>query len=149
MGMALYRRILVPLDGTDVDHAILDHVAELARLCGAEVILLRVAHFHTRDTMVHEVEDAATQLEHTASELGERGIQVRTVVGRGEPADVIVQEAEAAGADLIAMATHGHGRLPRFVYGSVAERVRHRSGVPLLLVKAKHGTPRAETGQSH
>jgi nucleotide-binding universal stress UspA family protein len=134
--MALYRRILVPLDGTDVDHAILDHVAELARLTGAEVVLLRVAHFHTRDTMVHEVEDAQVQLDHTAGELAERGISVRTVIGRGEPDDVIVEQAEELDVDLIAMATHGHGRLPRMVYGSVAERVRRRTDVPLLLVKA-------------
>lgn len=146
--MALYRRILVPLDGTDVDHAILAHVAELARLCAAEVILLRVAHFHTRDTMVHEVEDAGVQLEHTAGELAERGIQVRTVVGRGEPVDVIIEQAEELDADLIAMATHGHGRLPRMVYGSVAEKVRRRTDVPLLLVKAtSHGeSPAAAAG---
>jgi nucleotide-binding universal stress UspA family protein len=137
--MALYRRILVPLDGTDVDHAILRHVAELAHLCGAEVILLRVAHFHTRDTMVHEVEDAGVQLEHTAAELGVRGIRVRAVVGRGEPVDVIIEQAEELDVDLIAMATHGHGRLPRMVYGSVAEKVRHRTDVPLLLVKATPG----------
>jgi nucleotide-binding universal stress UspA family protein len=134
--MTLYRRILVPLDGTDVDHAIIGHVAELARLCGAEVILLRVAHFHTRDTMVHEVEDAGAQLEHTGGELAGRGIQVRTVVGRGEPVDVIIEQAEELDVDLIAMATHGHGRLPRMVYGSVAEKVRRRTDVPLLLVKA-------------
>jgi nucleotide-binding universal stress UspA family protein len=133
--VALYRRILVPLDGTDVDHAILDHVAELAHLCGAEVILLRVAHYHLRDEMVHELEDAEVQLGHTAGELAERGIQVRTVVGRGEPVDVIVEQAETLGVDLIAMATHGHGRLTRMVYGSVAEQVRHRTDVPLLLVK--------------
>jgi len=134
--MALYRRILVPLDGTDVDHAILGHVAELARLCGAEVILLRVAHYHLRDEMVHEVEEAEAQLAHTAGEMAERGIQVRTVIGRGEPVDMIVEKAEELGADLIAMATHGHGRLPRMVYGSVAEKVRRTSDVPLLLVKA-------------
>jgi nucleotide-binding universal stress UspA family protein len=134
--MALYRRILVPLDGTDVDHAILAHVAELAHLCGAEVILLRVAHYHLRDEMVHELEDAEVQLAHTAGELSERGLQVRTVVGRGEPVDVIIEQAEELDVDLVAMATHGHGPLSRMVYGSVAEKVRHRTDVPLLLVKA-------------
>ncbi|HJW76493.1 MAG TPA: universal stress protein [Thermoleophilia bacterium] len=140
--MALYRRILVPLDGTDVDDAILDHVAELARLCGAEVVLLRVAHFHTRDTMAHEVEDAGAQLQHTAGELAERGLCVSTVIGRGEPVDVIVEKARQYAIDLIAMATHGHGRLPRMVYGSVAEQVRHKTNVPLLLVKATPGPVR-------
>lgn len=137
--MALYKRILVPLDGTDVDHAVLRHVAELAALTGAEVVLLRVAHYHTRDTMAHEVEDAQVQLAHTAGELRGRGFALRTVVGRGEPAQAIVEQAEAVGADLIAMATHGHGRVPRMVYGSVADKVRHGTSIPLLLVKAHHG----------
>jgi len=136
--MALYKRILVPLDGTDVDHAILPHVAELGRLTGAEVILLRVAHYHTRDTMAHEVEDAQVQLEHTASELRGKGFAVRTVVGHGEPAETIVAQAAALQVDLIAMATHGHGLVPRLVYGSVADKVRHATVVPLLLVKAVH-----------
>ena len=86
--MALYPRILVPLDGTAVDDALLDHVAQLAQLTGAEVVLLRVAHYHTRDTMAHEVEDAEELLARGGGELSADGVKVRTVVGRGEPADV-------------------------------------------------------------
>jgi nucleotide-binding universal stress UspA family protein len=66
------------------------------------------------------------------------------------PVDVIIEQAEELDVDLIAMATHGHGRLPRMVYGSVAEKVRHRTNVPLLLVKATlgtHGTPAADQAQ--
>ena len=68
------------------------------------------------------------------------------MVGRGEPVDVIVEQAEELGVDLIAMATHGHGRLPRMVYGSVAEKVRHRTDVPLLLVKATSRDERPAAG---
>ena len=73
---------------------------------------------------------------------------MRTVVGRGEPVDVIIEQAVELDVDLIAMATHGHGRLPRMVYGSVAEKVRRRTDVPLLLVKAtSHGeSPAAAAG---
>jgi len=65
------------------------------------------------------------------------------VVGRGEPPDVIVEQAEALDADLIAMATHGHGRVPRMLYGSVADKVRHCTSIPLLLVKAEHSAEAA------
>ncbi len=135
--MTLYRRILVPLDGSAVDDAVLEHVIELAEAFHSEVILLRVAHFHTRDTMTHEVEDAQAVLDRVRPRLEGRGFSVRTVVGRGEPAEDTVEQAEALDCDLIAMGTHGHGTLKRVVLGSFAEKVRHATDVPLLLVKAK------------
>jgi universal stress protein A len=135
--MTLYRRILVPLDGSPVDDAVLEHVAALAEAFHSEVILLRVAHFHTRDTMTHEVEDAQAVLDRVAPRLEGRGFAVRTVVGRGEPADDTVEQAEQLDCDLIAMGTHGHGTLKRVVLGSFAEKVRHATDVPLLLVKAR------------
>jgi nucleotide-binding universal stress UspA family protein len=61
------------------------------------------------------------------------------VLGHGEPGDVIVAQAHQLEADLIAMATHGHGWLERRVLGSVADFVRHRSDVPLLLVRGHDG----------
>jgi nucleotide-binding universal stress UspA family protein len=137
--MTLFRRILVPLDGTPVDDAMLDHVIALAEAFHSEVILLRVAHFHTRDTMTHEVEDAQSVLDRVAPRLEGRGFVVRTVVGRGEPADDTVEQATKLECDLIAMGTHGHGALKRAVLGSFAEKVRHATDVPLLLVKAKAG----------
>ena len=133
--MSLYNRILVPLDGTATDDAVLAHVGELAAANNADVVLLRVAHYHTRDSRTHEVEDCRADLERSAAQLRGRGFEVSTVLGDGEPADVIVAQAADLGADLIAMATHGHNWLSRFVFGSVAEAVRHRSAVPLLLLK--------------
>jgi nucleotide-binding universal stress UspA family protein len=137
--MAVYSRILVPLDGTTVDAAVLDHVRPLAALSEAEVVLLRVAHYHTRDTMTHEIDDAETVLERARARLEGGGFAVRGVVGRGEPAEVIIEQARALGCDLIAMATHGQGAIKRAVLGSVAEKVRHATDVPLLLVKAAAG----------
>ena len=136
--MALYTRILVPLDGSAIDEALLLHVADIARLTGAEVVLLRVAHYHTRDTMAHEVEEAEELLARAAAELSGKDVKVQTLVGRGEVADEIVAQAESLHADLIAMATHGHGLVARTVLGSVAEDVRHHTTVPLLLLKGGH-----------
>ena len=64
--MGLYERILVPVEGTETDEPVLEHVAKLASLCGAEVTLLRVAHFHTRDERACEVEDAESDIERAA-----------------------------------------------------------------------------------
>ena len=125
--MGVYQRILVPLDGSAVDDVVLDHVAKLAAECGAEVVLLRVAHYHTRDERAHEIEDAQACLGGAEARLRGTLANVRTLVADGEPAETIVEQAEALGADLIAMATHGHGALPRLFFGSVADKVRHAS----------------------
>jgi nucleotide-binding universal stress UspA family protein len=133
--MGLYERILVPVEGTKTDTPVLEHIAKLASLCGAEVVLLRVAHFHTRDERACEVEDAESDMDRAAEKLRALGVTVRTLIVAGEPGEVIVQEAAELGADLIAMATHGHGWAKRLVLGSTAEHVRHNSDVPLLLVR--------------
>jgi nucleotide-binding universal stress UspA family protein len=134
--MGLYERILVPVEGTETDEPVLEHIAKLASLCGAEVTLLRVAHFHTRDERACEVEDAEADIGRAAEVLRARGVQVKTLVVAGEPGEVIVTEAEQLDADLIAMATHGHGWAKRLVLGSTAEHVRHNSSVPLLLLRS-------------
>ena len=133
--MGLYDRIIVPLEGTSTDEPVLEHVAKLAAACGAEVTLLRVAHFHTRDERACELDDAEADMERAAARLDGLGFPVRTLVVPGEPGDVIVAQAAEQHADLIVMCTHGHGFAKRLVLGSTAEHVRHNSDVPLLLLK--------------
>jgi nucleotide-binding universal stress UspA family protein len=135
--MGIYERILVPIEGTDTDAPVLEHIGRLASACGAEVVLLRVAHYHTRDQRSCELEDAECDLERAAEQLRGRGVAVRTLLLSGEPQDVIVAQAAELEPDLIAMATHGHGWAKRLVLGSVADHVRHNSDVPLLLVKGR------------
>jgi len=137
--MSIYDRILVPIEGTETDVPVLDHVARLAALCGAEVILLRVAHYHTRDQRTCEVEDAEGDLARAAERLRAHGVEVRTLLLTGEPQEVIVQQAAELKPDLIAMATHGHGWAKRMVLGSVADHLRHNTDVPLLLLKGASG----------
>jgi nucleotide-binding universal stress UspA family protein len=141
--MGIYERILVPVEGTDTDTPVLEHVAKLASLCGAEVVLLRVAHYHTRDERTCELEDAEADMERAAEVLRSRGVSVRPLIAAGEPAEVILAKAAELKPDLIAMATHGHGWAKRIVLGSVADRVRHNSDVPLLLLKARGPEGRA------
>jgi len=135
--MGLYARILVTLDGSSVDDALLDDIERLAETLGSTVMLLRVAHYHTRDSRVAEEDEARADLERASARLEGHGFAVETVLGHGEPDAVIVEQADALGADLIAMGTHGHGWLERQVLGSVADHVRHHSDVPLLVVKSR------------
>jgi len=135
--MGIYERILVPVEGTETDGPVLEHIAGLASLCGAEVALLRVAHYHTRDERTCELEDAEADLERAAEVLRGRGVTVRTLIAHGEPAEVILAQAAELKPDLIAMATHGHGWAKRIVLGSVADHIRHNSDVPLLLIKRR------------
>jgi len=133
----MYSRILVPLDVSPVDEAILAHVAELAKVHHSEIALLRVAHYHTRDAKRHETEEAEAYLAKAAERLQAQGLAVQTLVGHGEPAQVILEQAEALGCDLIAMSTHGHGFAYDLLFGSVADQVRHRSTLPVLLLRGE------------
>jgi nucleotide-binding universal stress UspA family protein len=134
---ALYRRILVPLDGSDeVDRAILGHVARLAKFCGSEVILLRVGQTQPWDVILREAEGMEAYLASKKADLDDLGIPTRTVFVHGSPADVILEQAEALDCDLIAMSTHGHGPVRDLLFGSVAAKVRHAARVPVLLIRA-------------
>jgi nucleotide-binding universal stress UspA family protein len=138
--MGVYDHILVPLEGSETDASVLEHVGRLAEDCGASVTLLRVAHFHTRDQRACELEGGEDGLMRAAEQLRGRGIEVRTLLISGEPQEVIVRQAEELRPDLIAMATHGHGWAKRIVLGSVADHVRHNTDVPLLLLKGAAGS---------
>jgi nucleotide-binding universal stress UspA family protein len=138
--MGMYDHIMVPLEGSETDAYVLEHIGRLAEACGADVTLLRVAHFHTRDQRAGELEDGEGDLARAAEQLRSRGITVRTLLVTGEPQEVIVQQAAELQPDLIAMATHGHGWAKRMVLGSVADHVRHNTDVPLLLLKGAAGS---------
>ena len=96
--MGVYKRILVPVEGTDTDGPVLDHIAELAAMCGAEVTLLRVAHYHTRDERAYELEDAEGSLERAAELLRSRGVRGRVALSLGVTAALMVGAALAVAA---------------------------------------------------
>jgi nucleotide-binding universal stress UspA family protein len=142
----MYKRALIPLDGSPVAEAILPFVLEIAGPLDMEVVLLRVLEpippsviEGSRHVVVENVEvrmqDAREYLAPLAAELQDKGIRAQTVVRRGEPAAEIVAGAKEAGADLIAMSTHGRSGLGRLVFGSVAEAVLRRSEMPVFLMR--------------
>lgn len=140
----LIERILVPLDGSKMAETILPHVEYLARLTKAEVILLCIAvplRIYTDHVVTYPVderaqlEEAREYVESVAASLREKGLRAEAVARYGSAADEIVNFAQEADADLIAMSTHGRSGLGRWVFGSVAEKVLRASATPILLLK--------------
>lgn len=139
----MYSRILVTLENSPADATIMAHVTDLARELSSTVILIHVADgwaarnvdaLKLRES--EEMRDDRAYLEQRRSELEAAGIKADAVLGSGDPAAEIVAAADRENVDLIAMATHGHRLLNDLVRGSVANEVRHRSRVPVLLVRA-------------
>lgn len=140
--MTVYSRILVPLEHSPTDAAILEHVRPLARICGASLVLIHVADGwaarNLKQLALQESEEMRLDreyLERVCADLTGEGFDADPLLGCGDPAAEILAAAEREGCDLIAMATHGHRFLADVVYGSVAEAVRHRAAVPVLLVR--------------
>lgn len=145
----MYRKILVPLDGSEVAECALPHMKAVAAGCDVvEVLLLRVIGplplpgeyiisegDRVRLESQHRSE-AQSYLEKLTKQLGESGLEVRTDIVEGEAAESIVAFADKQGIDLIVMATHGRSGIGRWALGSVADRVVRYSGVPVLLVRA-------------
>ena len=139
----MYKRILVALENGPADEALLPHVAKLARLCGAELLLVHVADgFVARNfdrlklAESEEMKADREYLEKTTAGLRAQGLVVNALLAAGDPPNEILKAAETAGCDLIAMTTHGHRLFKDLVLGSTIEPVRHRAPMPVLLVRA-------------
>ena len=142
--LTVYRRILVPLENSQYDAAILSHVRELARLCRSSLVFIHVADgFAARNQAQldlresQEMRDDREYLERIATEFEGEGFDADAVLATGDPGAEICAAAEREGVDLIAMSTHGHRFLADLVHGSVANDVRHRSLIPVLLVRGQ------------
>jgi manganese transport protein len=139
----MYKKILVALENGPADEALLPHVSQLARLCGSELLLIHVADgFAARNYEQLDLAESEEMigdrryLESKAGTLGSSGIRVTIELARGNPPDEILKTAEREQCDLIAMTTHGHRLLGDLIHGSTITAVRHRSRIPILLVRA-------------
>jgi len=138
----MYKTILVTLDGTSTDHAVIQHVMQLAKLAQGRVVLLHVADGWAArsfgpDAVGPEITQDKEYLERVRSEFAAAGIPTETELAFGEPAEEIVKWVREKGCDLIAMSTHGHRFIADLFLGTTVTRVRHSVNVPLLLIKAK------------
>jgi nucleotide-binding universal stress UspA family protein len=141
------KRILVPLDEATQHEAVLPLVADAARTAGATVRLLHVAP--PPDNVVNDDgfivayadQQASNETTHWLDRLARfyevlQGVPVERVVRFGKPTEEILAEADAFGADLIAVTTVTRASLARGLLGSVAEQLMKRSPVPVLLLRA-------------
>lgn len=138
----MFKKILVPLDGSSLAEAILPQVTELAKTLDAELVVLRVAFAHVfpgadpTEEEVQVIRKAEEYVAGIAGKLADEGVSVKTAVRYGRPASEILGHIVDNKLDLVAMSTHGRSGLSRLVMGSVAEEVVRNAGVPVLLVRA-------------
>jgi nucleotide-binding universal stress UspA family protein len=143
----MYRKILVPLDGSKVAEGVLPHAKLLAYSEGAELILLTVGANPALDfafsdpglaqSAIQEQEDRSQKyIAGIENELKSAGFRTSTLLRVGSVADVILGVAEELQVDVIAMSTHGRTGPARWLLGSIAERVVHSSKIPVLLIRA-------------
>jgi nucleotide-binding universal stress UspA family protein len=140
----MYRRILVAVENSPADRTILTHVSELARLTGAQLLLVHVAdgwaarnfnQLKLRES--EEMHSDRAYLARISAELEARGFAVETRLAMGDPATELIKASKELGVDLIAMSTHGHRFLADLFLGATADRVRHLVAVPVLLLRAQ------------
>lgn len=142
----MYTRILVPLEHSDYDDAIIAHVRELALLCQASVVFIHVADgwaARNQEQLVLRESDEMKRdreyIEARCDALEGAGLEVECILAGGDPANEIASAAAREKCDLVAMSTHGHKGMQDLLRGSVANEVRHRTTVPVLMVR---GVPR-------
>lgn len=148
----MYKKILVPLDGSKLSESSLPHVKAIALGCSVpEVVLLRVIEpvlnpEAAEDAMagrelIAQVEKnnrakVQSYIEALGKQLQKEGVNARAVSRAGKPAEEILAFAAEQGVDLIIMSTHGRSGVTRWFLGSVADRVVRHSTVPVLLISA-------------
>jgi len=138
----MYKTILVTLDGTRTDRAIIEHVKPLAKLAHSRVVLLHVAdgwaaRTYGPDAVSEEITEDTAYLKKTRAEFEASGIHAEAELAYGDPVKEIVKWVRQKGCDLVAMSTHGHRFLADIFLGTTASRVQHSVSIPVLLLRAR------------
>lgn len=154
----MYKKIMVPLDGSELAECVLPHVEGFVTHCRVEtIVFVRVVEptrytqtgidIHSQDyaeikkTMEHldEVSKTAADryLKEVVGRLKQGEIEFKTVVLVGKVAEHLVDYADANEIDLILIATHGRSGIGRWVRGSIADRVLRAARAPVLMVRAE------------
>jgi len=151
----MYKKILVPLDGSELAECVLPHVESIAKGCGVKnVILVRAlepymssyAQIYLSDEQRKEADERAERaareyLDQVASRIKLDGVQVQKQFITGSPAESIAEYATKNDTDLIIISTHGRSGISRWVWGSVADRILRSACVPVLMVRAPGCVP--------
>jgi len=155
----MYKKILVPLDGSKLAECALPHVEALAKGCETEEVILvsvteRVKGYRALEEpsqplgqrLIPEAfgkkeKQAQKYLDRIAKAIAAKGINVSTEVLLWKPDEAIIGYAKQYGCDLIVMASHGRSGPSRWAHGSVAEKVLRASGIPVLMIRAPGCVP--------
>ena len=140
----MYKKILVPLDNSVTDETILIHIRALANWSKSQLVLVHVvegfaARLQDDLNLVDSQEKKEDQayLEGVSHSLKADGFTVKAVLVQGkEPVDGILDVAKEEGCDLIAMSTHGHKFIQDVILGSVADKLRHCTDIPILMIRS-------------
>lgn len=143
----MYKRILIPTDGSDRSEVAAKHGVELAKSCGADVTALYVINEVIVASAVRQLGSEKKDVEERLQKTGERalasvkklgdeaGVTVNTVIKTGAPANSIIDTASAEGASVIAMGSHGESGVTKMLIGSVVQKVLYWASCPVLVVR--------------
>jgi nucleotide-binding universal stress UspA family protein len=144
----MYKRILVPLDGSPLSEAVLPHAEVIAKAMDAEIILLNIIPSIAPEFSVPsstpilstfpQIEaEMKTYLKSMCSKLEKEGLRVTYLIREGVMPEIILEVAEIMQVDMIAMSTHGRTGAQRLWFGSITDGVVHRSLLPVMVIRPK------------
>lgn len=145
----MYKKILVPLDGSDRSTKALSHTVELAQKLSAKVTLIHVVPSlppyvntavdrlgHAQQSILDELmKNGQELLSQYVSSIQDKNIEVDTVTVMGQPADEIIEKARAENYDLIVVGSRGLGEIKGYLMGSVSNRVSRHASCPVLIIR--------------
>jgi nucleotide-binding universal stress UspA family protein len=155
----MYKRIMVPLDGSQLAECIFPHLETVVKGCkdSPEVIVVRAvepitvpygrqaSQFSSLEQIkafeTHQETDAEEYLKKTVAHLTSIGINAKAEIVRGKAAEALSDYANKNNIDLVVIATHGRSGVSRFVWGSVADRLLRSLCVPVLMIRATGCVP--------
>ena len=131
----MYKNILLLLDCSEYDNAILEHIKQLAKIHNSHVHLYHAVHAHTIDQQRALLEKTESCLKHAKDLFKTSGIDTDFSYTEGEPEDEVIKKINENEWDLIAMATHGHKFFGDAIFGSISDKIKHHTEIPILLVR--------------
>jgi len=133
----MYDNILLLLDCSDYDEAVLEHIKNLAKIHKSHVYLYHAVHAHTIDQQRALLKKTENCLIQAKSMLEAEGIETDSSYSEGEPEEEVLKKINENKWDLIALATHGHKFFGDAIFGSISDKIKHYTDIPILLIKGR------------